>query len=132
MLSTVFQAANPDCTCLASVKFITPDCQPFRSYLINLSEHRSCLNSLLIFYLYSYACGDDPLAELLTCYILLEHINKPVHLTMIDLHNNINLLQYFEILNFCKQNGLNSGNFKSMLRGDPKRKNCGGFTGKYL
>ena len=36
------------------------------------------------------------------------------------------------ISDFCKQNGLNPGNFKSMLRGDPRRKVCGGFTGRYL
>lgn len=47
MSSIVFQAANPDYTYLTSVKFITSNCQPFRSYLVILAEHSSCLNSLL-------------------------------------------------------------------------------------
>jgi hypothetical protein len=35
------------------------------------------------------------------------------------------------ISDFCKENKLNYGNFKTMLRGE-KYKSCGGFKGKYL
>lgn len=36
------------------------------------------------------------------------------------------------ISDFCKKNKINAGNFKSMLRGDPKRKTCSGLRGHYI
>jgi hypothetical protein len=35
------------------------------------------------------------------------------------------------IADFCRENNLNYGNFKTMLRGE-KYKSCGGFKGRYL
>jgi hypothetical protein len=36
------------------------------------------------------------------------------------------------IAEFCRENNLNYGNFKTVLRGNGKHKSCRGFKGKYL
>jgi hypothetical protein len=45
---------------------------------------------------------------------------------------NNNTIEVLNIAEFCRNNDLNYGNFKTMLRGKGNLKSCQGYTGHYV